>query len=281
MAERDSGWIHIYVENSQEAYDSVIQAFKIAEDVDVSLPIIVGLDGFTLSHSLENVDVLAEDSVKQFVGDRQLPKVITHEGKTVPFKLDPENPMTMGPIAFPNYYFEFKRQQQEGMKNALKRIQEVNGEYAELTGRSYGNGLIDAYKLEDAEIAVVCVGSTCGTLRVVVDELRQEGIKAGLLRLRTFRPLPVEDLRRTLAKTTAIAVMDKSMSFGGLGGAVFCEIRHALYDEKQRLSIVNYIYGLGGRDTSPRELRGVFEDLMRIAKTGRVEKQVYYLGLRE
>jgi pyruvate ferredoxin oxidoreductase alpha subunit len=281
MAERDSGWIHIYVENSQEAYDSIIQAFKIAEDVDVSLPIIVGLDGFTLSHSLENVDVLAEDSVKQFVGDRQLPKVMTHEGKTVPFKLDPENPMTMGPIAFPNYYFEFKRQQQEGMKNALKRIQEVNGEYAKLTGRSYGNGLIDAYRLEDAEIAVVCVGSTCGTLRVVVDELRQEGIKAGLLRLRTFRPLPVEDLRRALAKTTAIAVMDKSMSFGGLGGAVFCEIRHALYDERQRPPIVNYIYGLGGRDTSPRELRGVFEELIHIAKTGKAEKQVYYLGLRE
>jgi pyruvate ferredoxin oxidoreductase alpha subunit len=281
MAERDSGWIHIYVENSQEAYDSVIQAFKIAEDVDVSLPIIVGLDGFTLSHSLENVDVLADDNVKQFVGDRQLPKVTTHEGKTVSFKLDPENPMTMGPIAFPNYYFEFKRQQQEGMKNALKRIQEVNSEYAKLTGRRYGNGLIDAYKLEDAEIAVVCVGSTCGTLKVVVDELRQEGIKAGLLRLRTFRPLPVEDLRKALAKITAVAVMDKSMSFGGLGGAVFCEIRHALYDEKQRPPIVNYIYGLGGRDTSPRELRGVFEELMRIAKTRHVEKQVNYLGLRE
>ena len=281
MAERDSGWIHIYVESSQEAYDSIIQAFKIAEDVDVSLPVIVGLDGFTLSHSLENVDVLAEDSVKRFVGDRQLPKVITHEGKTVPFKLDPENPMTMGPIAFPNYYFEFKRQQQEGMKNALKRIQEVDSEYAKLTGRSYGNGLIDAYKLEDAEIAVVCVGSTCGTLRVVVDELRQEGTKAGLLRLRTFRPLPVEDLRKSLANVAAIAVMDKSMSFGGLGGAVFCEIRHALYDEKQRPPIVNYIYGLGGRDTSPRELRGVFEELMHIAKTGKVEKQVNYLGLRE
>ena len=281
MAERDSGWIHIYVENSQEAYDSIIQAFKIAEDIGVCLPVIVGLDGFTLSHSLENVDVLADENVKQFVGDRQLPKVVTQEGKTVPLKLDPENPMTMGPIAFPNYYFEFKRQQEEGMKNALKRIQEVNIEYAALSGRSYGNGLVDAYKLEDAEIAVVCVGSTCGTLRVVVDELRQDGVKAGLLRLRTFRPLPVEDLRKALVTAKATAVMDKSMSFGGLGGAVFCEIRHALYDEKQRPPIVNYIYGLGGRDTSPRELRGVFDDLMEIAKTGQVEKQVNYLGLRE
>ncbi len=281
MAERDSGWIQVYVESAQEAYDSIIQAFKIAEDVDVSLPIMVGLDGFTLSHSLENVDVLAEGDVQQFVGDRQLPIVTTHEGKTAPFKLDPENPMTMGPIAFQDYYFEFKRQQQEGMSNALKRIQEVNSEYAKLTGRIYGNGLIDTYRLEDAEVAVVCVGSTCGTLREVVDELRQEGVKAGLLRLRTLRPLPVEDLRKALAKTAAVAVMDKSMSFGGLGGAVFCEVRHALYDEKQHPPIVNYIYGLGGRDTSPRELRGVFEDLMKIAKTGRVEKQVNYLGLRE
>lgn len=281
MAERDSGWIHIYVENAQEAYDSIIQAFKIAEDVDVSLPIIVGLDGFTVSHTLENVDVLSEDAVKQFVGERQLPNVLTHEGKTVPFKLDPDNPMTMGPIAFQNYYFEFKRQQEEGMKNALKRIQEVNNEYAKFTGRSYGNGLIDAYKLEDAEIAVVCVGSTSGTLKVIVDELRQEGIKAGLLRLRTFRPLPVEELRKALSNSTAVAVMDKSMSFGGFGGAVFTEVRHALYDDKKHPLIVNYIYGLGGRDYSPRELRTIFEELMHIAKTGHVESRVHYLGLRE
>jgi len=281
MAERDSGWIHIYVENAQEAYDSIIQAFKIAEDVDVSLPIIVGLDGFTVSHTLENVDVLSEDAVKQFVGERQLPNVLTHEGKTVPFKLDPDNPMTMGPIAFQNYYFEFKRQQEEGMKNALKRIQEVNTEYAKFTGRSYGNGLIDAYKLEDAEIAVVCVGSTSGTLKVIVDELRQEGVKAGLLRLRTFRPLPVEELRKALSNVAAIAVMDKSMSFGGFGGAVFTEVRHALYDDEKHPFIVNYIYGLGGRDYSPRELRTIFEELTRIARTRHVESRVNYFGLRE
>ena len=281
MAQRDSGWIQIYVENAQEAYDAIIQAFKIAEDVGVSLPMIVGLDGFTVSHTLENVDVLSEDDVKKFVGERQLPKVLTHEGKTVPFKLDPENPMTMGPIAFQNYYFEFKRQQEEGMKNALKRIQEVNTEYAKFTGRSYGNGLIDAYKLEDAEIAVVCVGSTSGTLKVIVDELRQEGVKAGLLRLRTFRPLPVEELRKALSNVVAIAVMDKSMSFGGFGGAVFTEVRHALYDDKKHPSIVNYIYGLGGRDSSPRELRTIFEELTHIAKTGQVESRVHYFGLRE
>ncbi len=281
MAERDSGWIQLYVENAQEAYDSIIQAFKIAEDLQVQLPVIVGLDGFTLSHTLENVKALADDVVTGFVGARPLPKVLTQEGKTVPFKLDPENPMTMGPIALPNYYFEFKRQQEEAMKNAVAVIQRVNSEFAEVSGRSYGNGLVDAYRLEDAEVAVVCVGSTAGTLKTIVDELRQEGAKAGLLRIRTFRPLPVEDIQSALEKVKAVAVMDKSMSFGGNGGAVFHEVRHALYDANAHPYVVNYIYGLGGRDTSPRVLRTVYEDLLRILKTQRVENPIQYLGLRE
>jgi len=281
MAQRDSGWIQVYVENSQEAYDSTIQAFKIAEDTGVLLPIMVGLDGFTLSHSLENVKVLDDEAVKEFVGIRQLPEVLTHTGKMAPFRLDPANPMTMGPIAFPNYYFEFKRQQEEAMQNALGLIQKVNDEYAKLTGRSYGDGLMERYHLDDAEVAIVCVGSTSGTLKTIVDEMRQEGHKVGLLRLRTFRPLPVEALRSALENVKAIAVMDKSMSFGGNGGAVYHEVRHALYDAKLHPHVVNFIYGLGGRDSSPRELRRVYEDLLRILKTGTVEKQVTYLGLRE
>jgi pyruvate ferredoxin oxidoreductase alpha subunit len=281
MAERDSGWIQIYVENAQEAYDSIIQAFKISEDVGVSLPIIVGLDGFTISHTLENVNVLDNDSIKEFVGERPLPLVVTHEGKTVPYKLDPANPMTMGPNALQNYYFEFKRQQEEGMKNALKRIQEVNEEYAKMTGRSYGNGLIDAYQLEDAEVAIVCVGSTAGTLKVIVDELRAEGIKAGVLRLRAFRPFPAEDLQKSLKNIRTIAVMDKSLSSGAFGGAVYSEIRNALYDSTQHPTIVSYIFGLGGRDSSPRDLRRIFEELLRINRTGRVDNQVHYFGLRE
>jgi pyruvate ferredoxin oxidoreductase alpha subunit len=281
MAQRDSGWIQMYVENAQEVYDSIIQAFRIAEDLQVLLPVIVGLDGFTLSHSLENVKVLPDNVVKKFVGTRELPLVATHEGKNVPFKLDPENPMTMGPIAFPDYYFEFKRQQDEAMKNALAVIQQVNSEYAEVSGRSYGNGLLDAYRLNDAEIAVVCLGSTAGTIKTVVDELRQEGVKAGLLRLRTFRPLPVEEIRRALENVKAVAVMDKSLSFGGNGGAVFHEVRHVLYDAEVHPHVVDYIYGLGGRDTSPKELRRVYEDLQRILHTQRVEKPIQYLGLRE
>lgn len=281
MTERDSGWLQVYVENAQEAYDTIIQAFKISEDLGVSLPIIVGLDGFIVSHTLENVNVLNDDAVKQYVGERKLPLVLTHEGKTVPFKLDPENPMTMGPNALQNYYYEFKRQQEEGMKNALKKIQEINEEYAKLSGRRYGNGLVDSYKLEDAEVAVVVIGSTAGTLKVIVDQLRDEGLKVGVLRIRTFRPFPVEQIRAALKNVKTIAVMDKSMSFGGFGGPVFNEVRNAMYDGKDHPTIVNYIFGLGGRDTSPRDLRKIYEDLLRANKTGHVESQVYYLGLRE
>ena len=281
MAQRDSGWIQIYVENVQEAYDSVIQAFKISENPEVLLPSIVGLDGFTLSHTLENAKVLPDDIVKKFVGIRQLPNVINHEGKAVPFKLDPENPMTMGPIALPNYYFEFKRQQEEAMKNALKIIQQVHDEYAQISGRHYGNGLIDSYSLEDAEMVIVCLGSTAGTVKTVVDELREEGIKAGLLRIRTFRPLPVDEIVKALGKVKAVAVMDRSISFGGHGGPVFHAIRHLLYDSPTHPYVVNYFYGLGGRDTSPVQIRKIYEDLQRIIKTKRVENPINYVGLRE
>jgi len=281
MTERDSGWIQIYVENAQEAYDSVIQAFRIAENTDVLLPVIVGLDGFTLSHTLENVHVLADDVVKKFVGTRKFVNVVNHEGKTVPFKLDPDNPTSMGPIALPNYYFEFKRQQEEAMKNALKIIPQVNREYSEISGRNYGDGLVDPYYVEDAEIAIVCLGSTAGTVKAVVDEMRADGVKAGLLRIRTFRPLPVEKIVNTLKNAKAVAVMDRSMSFGGEGGPVFHEVRHALYDTDKHPHIVNYIYGLGGRDTSPMQIRKIYEDLQKILRTKHVETRVQYLGLRE
>lgn len=281
MAERDSGWIQLYAENAQEAYDSVIQAFKIGENTNILLPVIVGLDGFTLSHTLENVRALPDDAVLNFIGTRQLPNIQTHDGKTAPFKLDPDNPMTMGPIVLPNYYFEFKRQQEEAMKNALAWIQQVNKEYAELSGRSYGNGLIDTYNLEDAEIAAVCLGSTAGTMRTIVDQVRKEGVKAGLLRLRTYRPFPAEEIRKALQNVKAVAVMDKSLSFGGNGGAVFHEIRHALYDAKSHPYIVNYIYGLGGRDTHPQDLKRIYGDLQEILQIKKVQNQIQYLGLRE
>ncbi|HSV50351.1 MAG TPA: transketolase C-terminal domain-containing protein [Candidatus Acidoferrales bacterium] len=281
MAERDSGWIQLYVENAQEAYDTVIQSFKIAEALNISLPVIVGLDGFIVSHTLENAHVLSDDAVLHFVGGRKLPFVMTHEGKMVPFKLDPATPMTMGPNVSPAFYFEFKRQQVEAMKNALTVIKEINTQYAKISGRSYGNGLIDTYQLSDAEIAIIVVGSTAGTLKVIVDELRQEGLKVGLLRLRSFRPFPVEDIRNALRNIRVVAVMDKAMSPGGLGGPVFNEVRNVMYDQKQRPIIVSYIFGLGGRDSSPSDLKKIYEDLAKTAKTGQAEPLVRYLGLKE
>jgi pyruvate ferredoxin oxidoreductase alpha subunit len=189
--------------------------------------------------------------------------------------------MTMGPIAFPNYYFEFKRQQEEAMKNALVKIQEVNEEFSKLTGRRYGDGLVEKYRIESADVVIVCVGSTAGTLKTIVDELRADGFNVGLLRLRTFRPFPVEEIRSALENVKVVGVMDKSMSFGGNGGAVYHEIRHALYDAKTHPKIIDYIYGLGGRDSSPKELRRIYEELLRISKSGVVEKQITYFGLRE
>jgi len=281
MAERDSGWIQIYAENAQEVYDSVIQAFRIAEHLDVQLPVMVGLDGFILSHTLENVQTLSDETVKDFVKTRQFPVVLTHEGKTVPFKLDPDTPLTIGPVALPNYYFEFKRQQEEAMKNAMNVIQQIHDEYAQLTGRAYGDGLLEQYKLGDAEIAVICIGSTAGTAKAVIDELRNSGVKAGLLRIRTYRPFPAEAIVKALRKAKAVAVMDRSMSFGGRGGAVFHEVRHALYDSATRPYVVNYIYGLGGRDTSPIQIKKIFDDLQKILQTKHVEDLVHYIGLRE
>jgi len=281
MAERDSGWIQIYCENAQEVYDSTIQAFRIAEHLNVQLPVIVGLDGFTLSHTLENVKTLPDADVRSFVGTRQFPVVLTHEGKTVPYKLAPESPMTMGPIALPNYYFEFKRQQEEAMRNALAVIPQVHDEYAEMSSRSYGDGLLEQYALEDAEVAIVCLGSTAGTVKTVVDEMRAEGVKAGLLRIRTYRPFPAEALVKALRTAKAVAVLERSMSFGGRGGAVFHEVRHAFYDAATRPFIVNYVHGLGGRDTNQTQIRRVYEDLQKIIRSRRVDDLVRFIGLRE
>ena len=281
MCERDLGWIQLYAENSQEAYDSIIQAFRIAENLDVTLPTMVGLDGFVLSHTLENVCVLPDETVKKFVGIRKVPMVKNHEGKLVPFKLDPANPLTIGPLDLHDYYFEHKRQQEESMRKALDVIKQVHDEYAEQSGRSYGNGLVEAYRFDDAEIAAVCMGSTAGTVKTVVDELRANGIKAGLLRIRAFRPLPVEDIINNLSGKKAVAVMDRACSFGGDGGPLFHEIRHAVYDLPDRPRLVNYIYGLGGRDIQPYQIDNIYKELQKIAETGEIDRKIQFIGLRE
>jgi len=281
MVERDCGWIQLYVENSQETYDSIIQAFRIAEHIDLHLPVMVGLDGFFLSHTLENVRILPDDVVRKFVGSRQFPLVTGHEGKKVPFKLDPKNPLTIGPLDLPDYYFEHKRQQEDAMHRALQIIKQIHDEYARISGRKYGDGLVEEYCLEDADIATVCLGSAAGTVKSVVDEIRGKGVKAGLLRLRAFRPLPVASIVKALENVKAVAVLDRSNSFGGYGGAVFHEVRHALYDANKHPFVVDYVYGLGGRDMPPSIIQGVYRDLQGILKTKKVKEYVQFAGVRE
>ena len=281
MVERDACWIQIYVENAQETYDSVIQAFRIAEHPDILLPVMVMLDAFVLSHTLESVRVLSDETVGKFVGTRQIPLVTTHKNDRVPFKLDPENPMTMGPLDLYDYYFEHKMQQHHAMQRAPEIIEEINDEYGRLSGRRYGNGLTDPYHLEDAEIAVVCAGSTAGTVKTVVDQLRDKGIRAGLLRLRAYRPLPKEDIVNALEDVKAVAVMDRSHSFGAHGGPIFHEIRHILYDAPTHPHVVNYIYGLGGRDMPQTLIHKIYKNLQKIVETKHVETPVQFIGVRE
>jgi len=269
MGARDTGWIQLFSESSQEVYDNMIQAIRIAENKDVLLPVMVTLDGFVLSHTIERVDLLDETAVKDFVGTYTADHPL----------LNTEKPLTYGPLDLQDYYFEHKRQQVEAMRNAKDVILSVADEFAQLSGRKYG--LFEEYKLEDAEIAVVVLGSTAGTAKAVVDNLRAEGVKAGMLKLRAFRPFPHEELVDALKSMKAIAVMDRSASFGALGGPVFAELRSAFYGNVSGIPLVNYIYGLGGRDVPDTDIEIVYRDLDKIASSGEVGELVTYLGVRE
>lgn len=263
MGARDSGWIQLYSENVQEAYDQTIMAFRIAENPRVLLPVMIGLDGFIVSHAIENLQPLPDDVVKDFVG----------EYKPVRSLLDIENPVTMGPLALQNWYFEHKYQQVLAMKNAREVIEEVFREFEKISGRRYS--VVEPYRVDDAEYVVMAIGSTAGTLKFVVDQLREEGLKVGCIKLRMFRPFPDEEIVELLKGKKAVAVMDRAISFGA-AGPVFPEVRAALLEVANPPKVVNYIYGLGGRDVSPDDLRTVFDELV----SGRSEK-VNYLGVRK
>jgi len=283
MGARDSGWIQLYVEDSQEAYDTVIQAFRIAEHPDVLLPVMVNLDGFFLSHTLQDVHILPDEVVKKFVGVREPIKVKVPylNNKEVPLMLDGETPITLGPLDLQDYYFEHKMPQIVAMENAKKVIKEVNEEFAEISGRKYGNGLTVPYALEDADVAIVLLGSAAGTVRYVARKLRENGYKVGVLRIRAFRPFPIEDIIEKLRNVKVVCVMDRAVSFGAYGGPLFMEIRSAFYDIGEKPIILNYIYGLGGRDLPPSTIKNIFMELLDIAKTGQVRELIKYVGVRE
>ena len=269
MGTRDSGWIQLYSENCQEIYDNLIQAVKIAEDKEALLPVMVTLDGFIISHATERLELLEDKKVTDFIGKYENPHSL----------LDVDNPVTYGPLDLFDYYFEHKRQQVKAMERGVEAIRKVGKEFGELSGRAYD--LIEGYQVDDADFVTIALGSTAGTIRVVVDELREEGVKAGVLKIRAFRPFPAQEIIQALRGCRAAAVLDRSASFGAQGGPVFLEVRSALFQEIKKPPIVNYIYGLGGRDIKVEELKGVYENLQRIAETQKVRDTVGYLGVRD
>jgi len=269
MGARDSGWIQIYSENCQEVYDNLIQAVRIAEDKEILLPVMVTFDGFIISHAMERVEILEDEEVKKFIGEFRNPHSL----------LNIDNPVTYGPLDLYDYYFEHKRQQVDAMEKAPAVIKRVGGEFGKLSGRSYD--LMEEYKLDGAEVVIVAAGSTAGTVKAVVDELREEGIKAGLLKIRVFRPFPYKEIAEALKGARAVAVLDRSASFGAQGGPLFLEVRSSLFEEDGRVPVTNYIYGLGGRDIKLEEIKGGYEDIEEIGKGKKSAQLVNYLGVRE
>ena len=268
MGVRDAGWIMLFSENNQEAYDNLLMAHRIAEHKDVNLPLMVCQDGFITSHSIENIELLEDDKVKDFVG----------EYKPEHYLLNDKEPIAVGPLDVQSYLFEHKFQQAEAMKNAKKVISDVSKEFEKLTGRSYS--FFEEYKLEDAELAIVCMNSTAGTTKFVVDQLREKGVKAGLLKIRMYRPFPAEEIAKALSNAKAVAVLDKSDSLNAAGGALFSDVTSAMYVNNINVPTVNYIYGIGGRDTKTDDIETVYNDLAEIAKSGDIGNPYRYLSVR-
>ena len=269
MGARDTGWIQIYAENNQEVYDNYVQAFPIAESGGVRLPVMVCMDGFITSHAVENIELLEDAEVKRFVG----------EYDPEHYLLNRDEPLAVGPYDVTQYYMEHKKQQAEAMKHAKAAIQAQAERFEKLTGRKYG--FFEEYRMEDAETALVLIGSTAGTAKAAVDVLRLEGKKVGLVKLRVFRPFPAEELAQALSHCKAVAVMDKAEGFSACGGPLFAETRSALYDLESHPKLISIVYGLGGRDVSTEDIAGLYQRLETIAETGKTGEIYTYMGVRE
>lgn len=269
MGARDSGWIQLYAENNQEAYDNMVQAYRISEHPDVRLPIMICQDGFITSHAVENMELLEDEDVRSFVG----------EYKPENYLLNPDCPMAVGPYSITDYYMEAKRNQAEGMKHVSRVVLEVAKEFAALSGREYG--LFEEYCMEDAELAVVMIGSAAGTTKDAVDQLRAKGEKVGLVKLRMYRPFPAEEIAEALSKVKAVAVMDRAEGYTNQGGPLGADVMAALFRARSQALAVNYIYGLGGRDVRVEDMEHIFAALKQIAEDGDAGETYRYLGIRE
>ena len=269
MGARDTGWIQIYAENNQEAYDNFIQAYPIAESAGVHLPIMICQDGFITSHAVENIELLEDEEVKNFVG----------EYEPEHYLLKDNEPFAVGPYAVTNYVMEAKRAQMQGLRNAKQVTLDVAKEFEQISGRSYG--LFEEYRMEDADYAMVIIGSAAGTGKDTVDMLRKQGVRAGLLKIRLFRPFPAEEIAEALKNVKYLAIMDRTEDYNGHCGPLGAEIKSALYNADLHPATLNYCYGIGGRDVTVESLASVFEDLKTVEETGKLGETYRYLSVRE
>ena len=269
MAVRDSGFIQIYAENNQEAYDNYLQAHRIGETADVRLPVMICEDGFITSHALENIELETDQDVKDFVGE------YTPEN----YLLKAENPLAVGPYGVSGYYMEARVAQAEAMKNAKRAILDVAADFEKKFGRKYG--FFEEYKMEDAELVMILMGSSAGTGKATVDELREQGIKAGLIKVRVFRPFPGEELAEALKNAKAVAVMDKSEGFSACGGPLFADTAGACINMENRPKMIDIVYGLGGRDFTIDQAKRVYARLAKIVETGEVGPVYTHMGQRD
>lgn len=269
MAERDSGFIQIYAENNQEAYDNYLQAHRIAETADVRLPVMICEDGFITSHALENIELEEDDAVKAFVGEYHPENYL----------LKSENPLAVGPYGTSPYYMEARVAQAEAMKNAKRAILDVATDFEKTFGRSYS--FFEEYRMEDAETALVLMGSSAGTAKAAVDELRAQGRKVGLIKVRVFRPFPGEEIAEALKNCKAVAVLDKSEGFSAMGGPLFAETASACINLETRPKMVDIVYGLGGRDFTVKHAERVFDRLDKIVETGVTGPIYSHMGQRD
>ena len=269
MGARDTGWIQIYAENNQEAYDNFIQAYPIAEDKRVHLPIMICQDGFITSHAVENIELMEDKLVKEFVGEYEPEE----------FLLNPGKPIAVGPYSVTNYAMEAKKNQETALENAKEVILEVAKKFKEISGREYG--LFEEYKTEDADYIMLIMGSAAGTAKEAVDHLREQGKKVGVLKLRVFRPFPAEEIAEALKGCKAAAIMDRCESYNGNGGPLGCEVTAGLYRSKVMIEAVNYIYGLSGRDFTVNEVYDIFAELEEAVENGKKVEQYQYIGLRK
>lgn len=268
MGARDTGWIQIYAENNQEAYDNFIQAYPIAEDARVHLPVMICQDGFITSHAVENITLLEDELVKNFVGEYEPEE----------FLLNPGKPIAVGPYAVSNYVMEARKNQELALENAKEVIVEVAEKFREMSGRGFD--FFEEYKTEDADYIMMIMGSAAGTAKEAVDELRANGKKVGVLKLRVFRPFPAEELAKALSHCKAVAIMDRCESYNGNGGPLGSETKAALFKNKVMIEAINYIYGLAGRDFTTQDVADVFAELEDYVENGAKIEEYKYVGLR-